>query len=68
MSYLTFQSIEVAGSGLHGPALEMDYMFKEEEPQRLAHGGLRGLELSLRLDMEVRHGVIEESEAVGCNV
>lgn len=34
MGYLTFQSMEVAVSGLHESALEMDYMFKEGEPQR----------------------------------
>ena len=38
-----------------------------ETIRELAHSGLRGLELSLGQDMEVRHGAIEESEAVGYN-
>lgn len=34
MSYLTFQSMKVAGSGLQWSALEIDFVFREEEHQR----------------------------------
>lgn len=46
MGYLTFQSMEVSGSGLHWSILEIDYMFKEggapEIIRDLAYSNLRG--------------------------